>query len=146
MDQDYTRHDEGMYQCRVLSHEVGTKTFGELEQDEFRVKFVIDGRDTDIITAAVRMTNEEKDQKKFFGWLRHLGFNGRISQLDENREAFAGKEIMLECSHWTSPKNGNKNEFWNVPRADALKPINKSRLAAMDSAWKASPADDETSW
>lgn len=153
MDQDYTKHEPGRYQCRVISHEFGTKMFGEMEQDEFRVHFAIDFRETGstpdmrsaggTVTTSVRLTEDEKDQRKFFGWLKYLGYAGRVSALDNNREEFAGKLIVLECAHWTSPKNGNKNEFWNVPRADALKPINASRLAAMDADWASVAATAE---
>lgn len=142
---DYTKHQEGHYQCRVVSHEVGTKSWGDSEQDQFQVNLTIEYRETgatpdmrmsgDAIRAEIRLTDDEKDQKKFFGWLHHLGYTGRISALDKDRELFAGKLILLECSHWTSPRNGNKNEFWNVPRADALKPIKASKLIDLDTMW-----------
>lgn len=154
MGQDYTKHDEGRYKCRITGHEVGTKTWGEQEQDELRIHFSIDFRETggkpdmrfagDNVTASVRLTPDEKDQKKFFGWLKHLGFTGRIPALDSDRSIFTGKVVDLECSHWESPKNGNRNEFWNVPRADSLKPINAKRLESFDADWAAvAPAVDD---
>lgn len=134
---DYTKHDPGLYACEVVNHQIGENEV--TGADEFRLNCEVLGRVTPTgvdsrssgnkIKSVLKMDPDK--QAPLVAMLRALGqMSPDLTPVFKSDSLFAGKRIDLECAHWTSPKTGNTNEFWNLPRAgDVLKPLESKKAA-----------------
>lgn len=125
---DYTKHPEGQYDAVVVSHEIGENEQGV---DVMRINAKLEKGDT--VTAVIKMDPDKPGPVKRA--LGKLGHKGSLAPVFAHADLFAGKEVVLECRYWTSPKSGNVNEFWGFPFQDALAQLPPKKLAAIDAAF-----------
>lgn len=140
---DYTKHDPGLYACEVVNHQIGENEV--TGADEFRLNCEVLGRVTPTgvdsrssgnkIKSVIKMDPDK--QAPLVAMLRALGHTSPdLRPIFTNEAMFTGREVNLECAHWTSPKTGNTNEFWNLPRAgDVLKPLESKKAARYASSF-----------
>lgn len=147
---DYTKHKVGQYACTVVDHKIGERNaddYLELNANIDGLNYA-DGVDTsapgtgDRITASIKISADQ--WWKLTAMLTALGYKGKsLDPIYNDQVMFSGVQIVLECSHYENKKNGNINEYWNLPGRNALAPLRPEKKQLWNQLFAESVAKQE---